>query len=266
MKQASRLSRALQTSLKAGLVGILVLLFLIPVGMIREVRSERERYRADALADVSSKAGGRTLLTAPFLAVPVRWEARETNAKGEIVQRTRREVFIVFPESLDLSIDTRVDLRHRGIYAVPVHRADAVLNLEYTFRVSETGISGAWVDWADTRLHYPYDDSRSLRESPVLTGPGRVRSVLRSSAPPVELASRSVSAPVPLSPGPSGEARLAVRLDLALSGAEALRFLVLGDANTVRLSCDWASPSFAGYRLPAERDLGESGLDRKSVV
>lgn len=266
MKQASQLSKALQTSLKAGLVGILVLLFLIPVGMIREVRSERERYRADALADVSSKAGGRTLLTAPFLAVPVRWEARETNAKGEIVLRARREVFIVFPESLDLSVDTRVELRHRGIYAVPVHRADAALDLEYSFRASETGIPGVWVDWSEARLHYPYDDSRSLRESPVLTGPGRVRSVLRSSAPPVELASRSVSAPVPLSPGPAGEARLAVRLDLALSGAEALRFLVLGDSNTVRLSCDWASPSFAGYRLPAERDLGDTGFTARWFV
>ncbi len=266
MNQASRLSRALQTSLKAGLVGILVLLFLIPVGMIREVRSEREHYRADALADVSSKAGGRTLMAAPFLAVPVRWEARETNAKGEILFRTRREIYIVFPSSLGLAAEARVELRHRGIYTVPVHRTDAAVDLEFIFRPEETGIPGVRVEWSEARLHFVYEDSRSLRESPVLTAPDGTRAVLRSSAPPIELAARSVSTPVRLFPGPSGEARLAARLDLALSGAEALHFLVLGDSNTLTLSSDWPSPSFAGYRLPSERDLGESGFKARWFV
>lgn len=266
MKEQSRLSQAVQTGLKAGLVGFLVLLFLIPVGMIREIRSERENYRAEALADVSSKAGGRTLLAAPFLAVPVRWEARETNAKGETLLRTRREVYIVFPEALALSADARVELRYRGIYAVPVHSADAALDLEFSFHPSETGIPGVRIDWAEARLYFAYDDSRSLRKSPVLTGPDGVRSILRSSASPIELAARSVSVPVRLSPGPAGDARLAGRLELSLSGAESLRFLVLGDTNTVRLSGDWPSPSFAGYRLPVERELGESGFTARWFV
>ncbi len=266
MNRTSRLSRAAQTSLKAGLVGVLVLVFLIPVGMIREVRSEREAYRAEALEDVSSKAGGRTLITAPFLAVPVRYEVRETNAKGETYLRTRREVFVVFPETLTLDADARVELRRRGIYAVPVHRTDVRADLEFTFRPEETGIPGVRVDWADIRLQYVYGDSRSLRESPVLSGPDGSSAVLRSGVPAVELAARSVSAPVRLSPSASGAYRLTTRLDLALSGAEALGFLALADTNALKLTCDWASPSFSGYRLPAGRDLGESGFQAEWFV
>ncbi len=260
MNTTSRMSRAFQTSLKAGLVGILVLVFLIPVGMIREVRSERESYRESALEDVSSKAGGRTLLITPYLAVPARYDVRETNAKGEDVVRTRKVVYIVFPRTLELACDTRVELRRRGIYEVPVHQTEAVMDLEFDLRSWETGIPGVRIGWTEAQLHFPYEDPRSLRGSPALAAPDGSRAVLRSSPAPLELAARSVSIPVRLQPGADGSARYTARLELALSGAEALDFLALGDTNTLKLSCDWASPSFSGYRLPAGRELGETGF------
>ena len=260
MNRTARLSRAAQTSLKAGLVGILVLVFLIPVGMIREVRSERESYRENALEDVSSKAGGRILLTTPYLAVPARYDVRETTAKGEDVIRTRKEVFVVFPRVLRLSGDTRVELRKRGIYAVPVHQTEASMDLEFDFRSWETDIPGVRIGWTEAQLHFAYDDPRSLRGSPSLAAQDGSRAVLRSSPAPLELAARSVSSPVRLQPGTDGSVRYTARLELALNGAEALDFLVLGDTNTVSLSCDWASPSFSGYRLPVSRELGETGF------
>ena len=260
MNTTSRMSRAFQTSLKAGLVGILVLVFLIPVGMIREVRSERESYRQSAVEDVSAKAGGRTLLITPYLAVPVQYEVWDRNDKGEAYRSVRSMTIAVFPESLTLTADTRVEPRSRGIYTVPVHRTDAALELQFAFRAEDVKIPEVRVLWPEISLQYVYEDSRSLRESPILTTPDGVRKTLRSGTPALELAARSVSAPVPISPDPSGDGRVSARLDLALSGAEALDFLALGDTNTLKLSCDWASPSFSGYRLPAGRDLGESGF------
>lgn len=260
MNRTPSLPRAAQTSLKAGLVGVLVLAFLIPVGMIREVRSERESYRENALEDVSSKAGGRTLLITPYLAVPARYDVRETNAKGEEVVRTRKAVYIVFPRILGLTCDTRVELRKRGIYSVPVHRTEAAMDLEFDLRSWETGIPGVRVGWTEAQLHYAYDDPRSLRGSPSLAATDGSRAVLRSSPAPLELAARSVSVPVRLQPGTDGSARYAARLELSLNGAEALDFLALADTNTLRLSCDWASPSFSGYRLPADRELGDAGF------
>ncbi|MCK7514770.1 MAG: cell envelope integrity protein CreD [Desulfobacterales bacterium] len=256
MNQASRLSRALQTSLKAGLVGILVLLFLIPVGMIREVRSERERYRADALADVSSKAGGRTLVAAPFLAVPVRWEARETNAKGETLLRTRREIYIVFPRPSALPRRPGSNSGTGGSMPCPCTARTPPWTWSSSSaprrRVSPaSGSSGPRPGCiSSTRTPVPSGKAPSL---PHRTEPARSS----GPAPPIELAARSVSTPVRLFPGPSGEARLAARLDLALSGAEALHFLALGDSNTLTLSSDWPSPSFAG--IPPARRNGTWG-------
>ena len=267
MKQRSIFSHAVQTGLKAGLVGFLVLLFLIPIGMIQGIRSEREDSRESALEDVSSKAGGDTTVITPFLAVPVRYEVREADEKGRMTVSTIRGTICVFPETLRLDGASRVELRSRGIYTVPVHGTDVTLDLAFTFDPAETGIPGVRVDWTEVRLHYAYMDSRSLRESPVLVEAGRAGIALRSSPPPLAIAERSVSTPVRLVPDTSGgPARFAGRLELRLSGARTLYFQPLADTNTIRLSCDWPSPSFAGYRLPAGRTLGDTGFEAEWFV
>lgn len=261
MKERTRLTRAVQTGLKAGLIGLLILLFLIPLGMIRQIRSEREGAMEGALADVSSKAGGPTRITTPFLAVPVGYETREVDEKGAAFVRKHRGVYIVFPQSLAVSGDVHVALRTRGIYAVPVHQGDFGMDVDFVFHPEETDIAGVRVEWDDIRLHFAYDDSRSLRESPVLLDRDGSRTVLRSNTPPIGLADRSVSAPVRLTRDPaSGWGRYSARLELKLSGAESLYFLPLADSNEIKLTCDWASPSFNGYRLPAERVLGDAGF------
>jgi len=267
MQERSRLSQAVQTGLKAGLIGFLTLLFLIPIGMIREIRSEREGSMESAREDISSKAGGETTLSTPFLTIPVRYETRETNAKGETVTRTRREIFCVFPETLSVSGVTRVSLRSRGIYSVPVHQSDVTMDVVFSFDTGETGISGARADWGAARLYYAYEDSRSLRESPVLLTGSGTQKPLRSDAPPIDLAGRAVSIPIRMErDSAAGSGRFAARLELKLSGAESLYFMPLADTNTLKLSCDWASPSFAGYRLPAARELGEAGFTAEWFV
>ncbi len=267
MKARSGMSHALQSGLKAGLIGFLILLFLIPVGMIREVRSERERYRAEAVGDISSKAGGATRVSTPYLTVPVRYDVRETNSKGETTIRTRREVFCVFPQAMTLEGNSRTELRKRGIHSVPVHQSDFSMDLEFAFNPSETGIAGARAAWDSARIHYAYDDPRALRESPALVLPDGTRRVLRSGTPTIALAERSVSAPAPMAADSAyGSGRFAARLELRLSGAESVFFRPLADANTIRLSCDWASPSFSGYRLPESRELGASGFQARWFV
>jgi len=267
MQERSRFSQAAQTGLKAGLIGFLILLFLIPIGMIKEIRSEREGSMETVREDISSKAGGGTTLSTPFLTIPVRYEARETNAKGETVTRTRREIFCVFPRTMAVSGDTRVSLRSRGIYSVPVHQSDVSMDLEFVFGTGETGIPGARADWGAAKIYYAYEDSRSLRESPVLFAEDGTRKPLRSDAPPIGLAARAVSAPVRFERDSAPESgRLAARLELKLSGAESLFILPLADTNSIRLSCDWPSPSFTGYRLPADRELGESGFSAEWFV
>lgn len=53
---------AIQRGLKPLLIGVLILLFLIPIDMIKAVRSDRRASMDSALEDVSSKAGGRTTI------------------------------------------------------------------------------------------------------------------------------------------------------------------------------------------------------------
>lgn len=258
---------AIQRGLKPLLIGVLILLFLIPIDMIKAVRSDRRASMGSALEDVSSKAGGRTTISTPFLAIPVRYEVRETNAKGEVATRTRSQVYCIFPQNLALRCDARVSLRARGIYSVPVHQSDVTMDLDFAFNVRETGIAGARADWAAARIYYAYDDSRSLRESPALVAADGTRGPLRSGASPIALAARCVSAPARITVDEAGRlGRLSTRLSLSLSGAQSLYFLPLADTNTIRLLGDWASPSFSGFRLPVERTLGQTGFNASWFV
>jgi inner membrane protein len=52
----------------------------------------------------------------------------------------------------------------------------------------------------------------------------------------------------------------AVSVALSFNGAESLSFLPMGTDTSVKLAGNWPSPSFNGYRLPAEREVGKEGF------
>lgn len=261
MRERITESPALTAGLKAALVGLLVLVLLIPIGMIKALRSERQDSMTSALREVSAMAGGETVMASPYLAVPTLRTERRLDAEGKSSIVTVRETYCVFPTSMKVSGSVAVSERWRGIYAVPVHRADFVMDLAYEFSLDETEVAGIGADWGSARLYYAYDDPRSLRESPILVDGNGTRRELRSGLAPVDLADRAVSVPVSLSVGPdSRSGRLACRLELSLSGARSVKFLPLADLNSISLSGDWPSPSFSGYRLPADRSLDETGF------
>lgn len=252
-------SPAAAAGLKAALVGLLVLVLLIPVGMIRELRSEREGAMEGALEEIASMAGGRTVLSTPYVSVPVARTTRTKDSDGKSVELVVRETYCAFPDSLRITGEARTSERKRGIYSVPVHAADFALELAFDFRIEGSGDGVLAPDWSGARLHFAYDDPRSLRSSPVLVGADGSRRSLVSGPAPLDLQRRAVSAPVALELD-AGAARFAGRLDVAVSGARGLSFLPLADRNEIALSGDWPSPSFSGFRLPADREYAESGF------
>lgn len=261
MREDLKPSAAMAVGLKAAMVGILVLILLIPVEMIKGLRAEREGERESAIAEVSAMAGGETVLATPYLAIPTVRTERRTNAEGKSVDVAVRETYCVFPTKMSLSGDAKVSERWRGIYSVPVHRSDFVMDVEFDFRSEDSGVAGIRPDWSSVRLHFSYDDPRSLRESPVLTEVNGEKRELRSGLAPLDLAERSVSVPVTLSfGGPSGAARFSCRLAVSVSGARSVFFLPSADVNNITLSGDWPSPSFSGYRLPVDRRYSDTGF------
>ena len=72
--------------LKMLFLGLLLLLFLIPLALIRGLVEEREGYRRAAEDEVIGQWGGEQTLAGPFLVVP--YVDRLQDEKGRVVEST----------------------------------------------------------------------------------------------------------------------------------------------------------------------------------
>ena len=72
--------------LKMLLIGILILLFLIPLGLIRQIVQERDMSRNFAENEVMAMWGGEQTVAGPFLTVP--YVVRRKDAHGRVEEAT----------------------------------------------------------------------------------------------------------------------------------------------------------------------------------
>ena len=77
---------------RAGVVGILALLLLVPVSMVRNLINQRESTKKTAEAEISQKWGGQQTIAGPVLSVPYKRYA--VNTAGERVATTRYAHFL----------------------------------------------------------------------------------------------------------------------------------------------------------------------------
>ena len=272
---------------KMGLIVILILLFLIPLGMIRSLVSEREIRRNNAVEEAGARAGGRVVTGGPILTVPYLVKREREDGKPVTLRRFAH----VLPRLLEISGDVEPAERRRGIYRIPLY--NATLGVHATFgplEASLLGIDGGGLEtvtaikWEEAFLSLELPDMRALKETPRIRWDNRA---LTSQAAAPSLGIFPAAAHV--SPGAvipeqqtrfSGEARAElgkqfvaahgishnVDIELHLGGAIALSFLPLGETTRVALNSPWQSPSFNGFVLPKERTVGENGFTSRWLV
>lgn len=261
MRERAKLPESVTVGLKAALIGVLVLVFGIPIELIKGVLRDREGTKSRAEYEIVEKAGGAAVLGAAYLSLPVEYTERSLNDSGEPVSRRLKRDILVMPTELSIKADTSASIRKRGIHEVPVYSADALLEASFDFGPEDSGLEDPRAVWEESRLVLEIADARSLEEAPVMSLDGK-KTDMRASNPALGFLKRAVSAPLPLSPAmPGARARSGrAAILLKLSGAQSISFLSAGERTRVSLSGDWKSPSFSGYRLPNERELSGSGF------
>lgn len=128
------------------LVAVLVLLMLIPLSFVESVSAERQRYFNQVAAEIAFSWGPRQALSGPFLVVPQIRRIRVDSEAGGDVWRKRREMRVVLPKTLDVTVDVQHQMRTRAICGVPVF--EAVAGFRGTFLVPD-------VDAASVSLFQP---------------------------------------------------------------------------------------------------------------
>ena len=235
-------------------LGLLTLLLFVPLWMVRGTVDERAGYRAQAEADIATSWGGRQTLSGPMLVQTYHTvetvQVWDPNVEAYVEkQEQRRHRVVTFPEVLDVLGNVHVEQRYRGIYAVPVYRAELTL-------------AGAMAVPAVP------DEARELRQMLVL-GIQDTRGL--RAQPEVEWGNRSV----PVDPGtatalrnglhatlddaPPGRQRFGIRL--ALGGSQGLSLAPVGGSTRIEASSNWPHPRFTGGYLPEARRIGPDGFE-----
>jgi inner membrane protein len=217
--------------------------------------------RGRAAESISQGWSGRQTILGPVLVV----EAECGTRQEERSMSKTRKLAVQLATRLKVAGETHSEIRRRGIHDVPVYRAALRVEAEFqppaltdqTWSCDQTRLDGAAIVLA-------LADPRGIDRLEPFDIAGHGISWTGGTPLPGEWA-RGVQARVPIEalyPAAGGATAGAFTLsfDIDLRGSERLAFVPAADATEIALRGDWATPSFDGAFLPAERTARSDGF------
>ena len=245
------------------LVAVLILFLNIPLGMIRGVVEERAARRGEAVGDILAGWGGPQSLTGPVLRVPFTVRRMVPGADGKLVQQLTTDAAYFLPRELHIDGKLQAEMRHRGIFEVPVYVARLHLSGQFD-RPDFTpwAVNAEDVDWKHAELVVGLAEPRTLQADAALNWGGQALRFKPSTGQAVQWVQSGIHVPLGQElaqvSGPDGSS---FSIQLSFNGADALSFTPTAEQTDVTLSADWPHPSFQGGWLPTQREVRGDGFD-----
>ncbi len=259
--------RRLKNSLgfKFSVIGVLLLLFLIPVEMLSSLVQERFSKQWQVFQEISSTMGGQQTVGGLILSVPFKSHRYKTSkyqdGSSHVEDIVEIKLANFLPEELQISGGLRPEIRHRSLFKVLVYFAD--LKLSGTFKAPDferLDIAEEDILWERAFLSLPISDTIGIRKTPILKWGeepllfGPVSKILPGLESVIQAKPQGIG---DLKNGKSVE----FSLELILSGSQQLSFLPHGRETQIKLNSEWSTPSFNGAYLPIERSVEKNGFD-----
>jgi len=261
-------------------IGLLALVLLFPLAQVRSLVHERQAMRQSAVDRIGVGWGARQIIGSPILAVPIETDTR----LGERIVRTPGVVHVLAGQA-SLQARLRPELRHLGIYTVPVYVAAVQVSGEFDAQAigellamsADNGSVGAAsvgreptgreqtagertgriVHWSRARIVVPVADVRGIREVKLARWDGKDLHLQPAAYDDLG----GIGAQIDASPLTQGRP-IPFRFEMELAGSEALHVLPLARATAVQIASTWQHPNFsAGAFLPARYTLDSGGFD-----
>ncbi len=260
----------MRLALKILIVAGLSLAILLPLLLIRGVIHDRQRYRAEAVAQISRSEAGGQALAAPVLVVPYTEtvEVEEQDERGRPlgkVLRERQRHWLFFPATMELSGTLAPYTRRLGLHEVRMYALGGQMKATFDVQVPPDDAEGE--HQAPRRIGQPFlsygiADVRGLRGAPRLRV-NEAAVALRQGAG--ETMGSGLHAE--LGAVRAGQRlRLATALDFSLAGSESLAMVPLAAENRVVLDSSWPHPQFNGRFLPTASEIGKQGFRAEWAV
>lgn len=255
-----------RVAMKLVVIGVVALIFSIPLLMINSTLKERLERRNEAVSDITSSWGKEQVLIGPVLVVPYRYSYK--TLKDTVVNGTVRKVEVIdtatanawyLPEQLNVQGHLLPEKLHRGIYEAVVYRGDILVTGKFAAPnlVPILKLNNAQMFWEDARVAFGFTDLRGTTDALELRfGGDGFRMTPGTGLPEMP---DGVHALVGAKSGIGKE--IPFTLKVGLKGSGGINFAPLGVENSVKVSSPWPDPSFKGQFLPAERAIRSDGFD-----
>lgn len=242
-------------TIKIVAIFILTLLLLIPVEMIRSLKTERQVRQNETLQDVSSKWGGEQTVTGPILTVP--YTHYDLNEKDEPIN-VQRDHYYVLPEKLNIQTELIPEIRKRGIFKVVVYKS--IMRLSGNFPAPQALLEGPQkvLNWEEVNVSIGISDIKGIsneiafnwNDQQLMSSPGVKTEGLLDSGFSVE---------TPLNEtGKDIQNSFSIKIEL--NGSRNIRFVPVGKETNVEMTSSWPDPGFSGAFIPVDHQINESGF------
>lgn len=236
-------------SIKAVIIAFLVLLLLIPMFMIENLISERERTQKDAIAEVGQKWSLAQTVTGPYinLEYPITYE------ENGITKVSKGNVFL-FPDELSVDGQLNTEILRRGIYKVNVYKSELLIKGYFSSEeLRKSNVDRNLLEYNKAAICLNLTDMRGLSEQVSIRLNDSVY-VFESGMDERGIDNMGVHAIIDLS-ALKGDKKLAYEMKIKLKGSQSISFTPLGKVTKVNLKGNWNSPSFDGNYLPEKREI-----------
>ncbi|MDH4261210.1 MAG: cell envelope integrity protein CreD, partial [Gammaproteobacteria bacterium] len=259
IERVSMRMRSSQT-LRLLTVGVLVLLLQIPIAMIGGQVSEREARGIEAIEEVSSKWGNEQVISGPALVVPFLFRWTEANREGLPIARSESRFAYFLPDRLTVGGTVNTEIRKRGIFSVPVYKADLTLSGRFSRPdFSDLGVEPAAIAWDRAHLVVGISDTRAIQQETAVSWNGAQVAFVPGTGGFTDAGS-GIHAVV----GFDAKAEAVdFSLPLALNGSRGVYFTPFGQNTVIELESNYPHPSLQGNWLPNDRTVSNEGFEAR---
>jgi len=241
--------------IKAGIIGILILLLMIPAAYVSNLIEEREARQKEAIAEVSQKWAGKQTVTGPILVVPYMASNTDVNSKVTSIKR-----FVYFlPEVLLIHSQITPKEKHRGIYKVMLYNTHVQMKGSFgKLNLSQVNIEPQQILWDEVFIRMNISDTRGLNDelqlrwndttitfTPNALGELDGEGGLTAKLPAASLVTLS---------------EVSFESNINISGSQQLLFSPIGKTTKVQVQSTYPHPSFTGEVLPQQTTISDSGF------
>ncbi|MDR1307104.1 MAG: cell envelope integrity protein CreD [Treponema sp.] len=247
---------------KVFLLLVLVLLFLIPTGMIRNIIWERKIRSMEVEEEILRSWGEEFVIQGPLLRIPCveRKEIKTRTDKGEEtkIQETAFYLWTV-PKELLGRTELGTEIKRRGIFSVPLFTGTVRLSGSFDSAVLEKELLPGQTAFPEkAELVITLSSQRGIRGVTAAAWNAGALEFL-----PGDLGFAAGQAGGIHAAAPQKQGINSFDIVLAAQGGKSLGMVPVGEDSVFEVSADWPAPSFKGAYLPVSHNLSESGFSAR---